>query len=101
MAIPEFLRVAGIDRSKLYELIDEGVLSSVLIGRRRLIIVQSYFDYLRRQQKDQASGAGRIASPNPRAGTKPASRPEAGASRDISADQRIRPAAESQRARTR
>jgi hypothetical protein len=67
MPIPQFLGASGIGRSKTYELINEGEIQSVLVGKRRLIIVQSYLDYLERQKQAEANGIGRIASPNPRA----------------------------------
>jgi hypothetical protein len=67
MPIPQFLGAAGIGRSKTYELINEGEIQSVLVGKRRLIIVQSYLDYLERQKQAEENGVRRIASPNPRA----------------------------------
>ena len=66
VTIPEFLKSSGVGRSKTYELIEAGEIKSVLVGRRRLIVVQSYLDYLARQMQQQAAGIGRIASPNPR-----------------------------------
>jgi hypothetical protein len=67
MPIPQFLTASGIGRSKTYDLINEGEIQSVLVGKRRLIIVQSYLDYLERQKQAETNGIGRIASPNPRA----------------------------------
>jgi excisionase family DNA binding protein len=40
--IPEFCRVSGNGRTKTYELIAEGKLKSIKIGKRRLIVVDSY-----------------------------------------------------------
>jgi hypothetical protein len=42
--IPEFCRMSGIGRAVTYELIDngKGPLKSIKIGKRRLIVVDSY-----------------------------------------------------------
>ena len=48
--IPEFRRISGISRSRIYELLDTGELESVDIGVRRLIIVQSYLHLIERQR---------------------------------------------------
>lgn len=40
-SIPEAARVLGLGRSKLYELIGEGRLETVNIGRRRLVRTDS------------------------------------------------------------
>jgi excisionase family DNA binding protein len=40
--IPEFCRVSGNGRSKTYELLAEGRLKSIKIGKRRLILINSY-----------------------------------------------------------
>jgi excisionase family DNA binding protein len=40
--IPEFSRVSGIGRTKIYELLDEGKLQAIKIGKRRLIVIRSY-----------------------------------------------------------
>ena len=87
MPVPAFMAAAGIGRSKVYELIGAGEIQSVLVGRRRLVIVQSYGDYLERQSKAQSAGVGRIASPNPRARppAPPAARREAKKARNSAA----------------
>jgi hypothetical protein len=46
----EFCRLAGFGRSRVYELIDAGELDSVLIGRRRLIIIESYRQLIERRK---------------------------------------------------
>lgn len=38
----EFCRVSGSGRSKAYELLSEGRLKSIKIGKRRLIVIDSY-----------------------------------------------------------
>jgi hypothetical protein len=48
--IPEFKRISGISRSRIYELLDAGELQSVHVGVRRLIIIQSYLDLIGRQR---------------------------------------------------
>jgi hypothetical protein len=48
--IPEFRRISGISRSRIYELLDAGELQSVHIGVRRLIIIKSYLDLIERQR---------------------------------------------------
>ena len=71
--IGPFCRDNGIGRTKVYELIGDGEIESVTIGRKRYIIVQSYIDFLRRQ----AQSAQVLASPNPRAGSRVVTRPSA------------------------
>lgn len=41
LSIPETARMLGIGRSKTYQLIDEKVLETVTIGRRRLVRAES------------------------------------------------------------
>src|SRR5713101_383168 len=65
--IPVFCDTQHIGHSKLYELIDAGEIDSVLIGRRRYVILDSYRAYLERLKHTQVAGIGKIASPNPRA----------------------------------
>jgi hypothetical protein len=67
MTIPQFLTASGLGRSKTYELIEAREIESVLVDRRRVVIVQSYLDYLKRRKQAEENGVGRIASPNPRA----------------------------------
>jgi excisionase family DNA binding protein len=52
--VPEFLRLSGLGNTKTYELISKGELKSVRIGRRRLIILESYRDLIERQQGGSA-----------------------------------------------
>jgi predicted DNA-binding transcriptional regulator AlpA len=40
--IPEFCRISGISRARVYEMLAAGQLESVVIGRRRLIVLESY-----------------------------------------------------------
>jgi excisionase family DNA binding protein len=44
--IAEACEALGLGRTKLYELIDEGRLASITIGRRRLVVVRSLLKLL-------------------------------------------------------
>jgi hypothetical protein len=68
--IPEFRRISGIGRSRIYELLDEGALESVHIGTRRLIMIDSYRQLLTRLQAAQQEGGPR--RPRPAKATHPA-----------------------------
>lgn len=68
VSIPVFEELSGLGHTKTYELIGREI-ESVLVGRRRLIVVASYLAFLERQKQAQAAGIGRIDSPNPRAAT--------------------------------
>jgi predicted DNA-binding transcriptional regulator AlpA len=48
--IPEFRRLSGISRSRIYELLDCGEIESVHIGARRLIVLASYKALIERQR---------------------------------------------------
>jgi hypothetical protein len=63
MPIGPFSATAGLEKTKIYELIADGEIKSVTIGKRRLIIVQSYLDLLERMAQNPVL----LASPNPRA----------------------------------
>lgn len=45
-SVGEFQRIAGIGRTLIYSLIDEGVIPSVRVRRRRLILVSEALDAL-------------------------------------------------------
>jgi hypothetical protein len=57
-----FLTASGISRTRFYELLAAGEIKSVTVGKKRLVIIQSYLDFLDRQ-----THAPPIPSPNPRA----------------------------------
>jgi hypothetical protein len=40
--IPQFVDYSGIGRSKIYELLKHGVLESIRVGSRQLILLESY-----------------------------------------------------------
>jgi len=48
--VGEFCRLAGIGRSLVYEMIGDGRLESILIGKRRLIVLDSYRRLIERQR---------------------------------------------------
>ena len=66
--IPEFRRLSGISRSRIYELLDAGELDSVYIGTRRLVIIDSYRRLIERQR------AAPRPAPPPRGDSRAASR---------------------------
>jgi excisionase family DNA binding protein len=49
-SIGEFCRLSGIGRTKVYELLGDGNLESISIGRRRLIVLDSYRRLIQRQR---------------------------------------------------
>jgi hypothetical protein len=50
MPVPQFLGAAGFGRTKYYELIDSGELETILISRRRLVVIDSYRRMIERQR---------------------------------------------------
>ena len=53
--IVNFCRVTGIGRSKTYELLASGDLASFKIGKRRLVIMESYRRLIERQRAGEGS----------------------------------------------
>jgi hypothetical protein len=65
-----FQKLFGPSRTTQHELIQRGEIQSALVGDRRgrrVILTQSYLDYLERQQQKEAAGDIGAPSPNPRA----------------------------------
>jgi hypothetical protein len=65
-----FQKLFGPSRTTQHELIQQGEIESALVGDRRgrrVILTQSYLDYLKRQQQKEAAGDIGTPSPNPRA----------------------------------
>jgi hypothetical protein len=58
--IPEFRRLSGIGRSRIYELLNAGELESIHLGARRLIVIDSYRRLL---TKLQAAEVGQCRRP--------------------------------------
>jgi hypothetical protein len=54
--IGEFCKLAGIGRSLVYEMIGDGRLESILIGKRRLVVLDSYRRLVERQRATGANG---------------------------------------------
>jgi excisionase family DNA binding protein len=52
--IPEACEATGLGRTKLYDLIGEGLLDTVTVGRRRLVVVRSLLKLLRTDKVDRA-----------------------------------------------
>ena len=48
--IPHFCRLTGVGRSKTYELLKNGDLASIKIGRRRLVVMASYYQFVERHR---------------------------------------------------
>jgi hypothetical protein len=48
--IGQFMRLSGLGRSRVYELLTSGELDSVYIGSRRLILVDSYRRLIERER---------------------------------------------------
>jgi hypothetical protein len=69
--IPEFRRLSGIGRSRIYELLDAGELESIHLGARRLIVIDSYRRLLARLQA-APKGGGAPRRPRPADATRAA-----------------------------
>jgi excisionase family DNA binding protein len=48
--IPMAVKMTGIGRSKLYELISAGEITAIKVGSSRLVIVESLKDFVERQR---------------------------------------------------
>src|SRR6516164_9794934 len=49
----EFCEIAHVGHSRGYEFLNSGDIKSVLVGRRRLVLIQSWYDYLERLLEEQ------------------------------------------------
>jgi excisionase family DNA binding protein len=67
--IGEFCRITGLGVTKTYELINEGEIKSITIGKRRLIVMESWHRLIERRLGTPAESPA--ASP-PRPGAKAA-----------------------------
>jgi len=47
VTVPEAARISGLGRTKLYELFHLGRVETALVGRRRLVLVESLEGFLR------------------------------------------------------
>jgi excisionase family DNA binding protein len=57
LPIPDAAAVLGVGRTKLYELVENGAIDTVTIGRRRLVPAQALEDYARRLIESQREAA--------------------------------------------
>jgi len=55
--ITEFCRITGSGRSKVYELINDGSIKSIKIGKRRLVVVDSYRQLVKEELASQQAAA--------------------------------------------
>jgi hypothetical protein len=76
--ISEFCRISGLGRTKVYGLMDGGRLQSVKIGKRRLIVLDSWRRMIEEQLAAKEEAAARH---NPRSRGRPRST-EAGEKRE-------------------
>jgi excisionase family DNA binding protein len=49
-SIQDFIRISGLGNTTIYKLLNEGEIESVSVGRRRLIVIDSYHRYLARNR---------------------------------------------------
>jgi hypothetical protein len=63
MRLRPFCAAVDLGPTKVYKLIEAGEIKSFTSGKARLVVVQSYLDYIDRQ----AQSAAPLPSPNPRA----------------------------------
>ena len=56
-SIVNFCEMSDLGRSKVYELLDAGDLDSIKIGKRRLIILDSYHKLIERQRASSPANA--------------------------------------------
>ena len=54
VSVEEFCEIARIGRTRAYELFETGAVKSVLVGRLRLVLLQSWYDHLARLCEEQA-----------------------------------------------
>ena len=69
VTIDKFLRLSGFGRSKTYELLADDTLESIKIGKRRLIILESYHRLIERQRAECATRTGDAPAPSRRGGS--------------------------------
>ncbi len=69
--IGEFCRISGIGRSRVYELIGDGSLESFTLGKRRLIVIDSYRRLIERQRGALPKAAAVLPAPPRKNGRTP------------------------------
>jgi hypothetical protein len=65
--IPRFKEVSGLGMTKIYELLNNGQLQSITIGKRRLIVMESWHRLIARQLGTPAE-APAASPPRPKRG---------------------------------
>jgi len=65
MRLRPFCAATGLGPTKVYELIAAGEIESFTAGKARLIVVQSYFDYINRQKQNAPPTPLPIRGPAP------------------------------------
>lgn len=53
--VPVALKMVGLSRSKFYELVQDGEIEIVKVGRSTLVVVESLRDFLERRRHKRAS----------------------------------------------
>jgi len=77
----EFCEIAHVGHSRGYEFLNSGDVQSVLVGRRRLVLIQSWYDYLEPRLEEQPTFTpGRHPASRPSPPSEPADPPPAQAS---------------------
>jgi hypothetical protein len=64
--VGEFCRISGIGRTRVYELIGVGALDSITVGKRRLIVLDSYRRLIERQRGTPAESSAASVPPQRR-----------------------------------
>lgn len=49
--IPVAMRMLGLGRSKIYELMDEGAIDSIKVGRARLVVTESLHAFVKSKSR--------------------------------------------------
>jgi hypothetical protein len=62
--VGEFCRISGIGRTRVYELIATGDLDSIAVGKRRLIVLDSYRRFIERHRGTPAERPAASPPPN-------------------------------------
>ena len=53
VSFDEFCEIAKVGRSRGYQILNSGVVRSVLVGRTRLVLIQTWYTYLERLLAEQ------------------------------------------------
>jgi hypothetical protein len=55
-SIEDFIQISSLGRTKVYELLGKGLLTSTKIGKRRLILLDSYRKLIEQQRVEAPTG---------------------------------------------